>query len=407
MNQANKYQLIAVQASTISWTGYLDPSFSKIDGRPVILRTLSNIVSLRPDAKVVLVAPEYDKNSEILELRKEFPKLEFFFGYNDNPLKRLIAVCTAYEQEYLIRVDGLHFCVDMDFAYKMLSLAINNDLDCVKFPDDFPIHYTADIYSKRGLLAAEDYVEKTGERKYIVHPKYLMCRNRAFRTKDMGDGGQELPTYSLNVMRENRAVFQKIRFPRHVVTTQGIKLGDLASFHYEIAAQYINDDMDVLDIACGTGYGSKMLANFARSIIGVDIDEKLIEAINSSHDFPGNLFFEYGSAEKMRFPDGRFNALTSMETIDYVDEKKYLDEVFRVLKPGGIFILSSQQNRQDYISVNAVSERGYSIEVLVEKLDPFFEIIKIFSFKAGRIYFDDDLVGRNMMIVCRKRAKSD
>ncbi len=389
--------LIVVQASTVSWRGDVDPCYYNLDGKPVIHETLKRIRQQCPETKIVVVAPQYDENSELAQCRDDFENIDTFFGFDESPLERLIAVCEKYDSQYIIRVDGLHFCADMAVAREMLEFARTGKLDCVKLPDDFPVHYTADIYSRRGLLRARETIKLSGERKFEIHPKYLMFRDRGFGTEEYDD----LPEYSVEYMRKNRATFQKIRFPRHKVTSQSIPLGDLASFHYEIACRHLTRTMSVLDAACGTGYGSFMMADLVANVVGADLAEDVVRAIGSDAALPENIRFVTENVERLSFRDQSFDAVVSMETIDYVDEGVYLNEVRRVLKPGGVFVLSTQQNRAGYLSVNSVSESGYTLESIVRAVGESFEICKVYSFKAGRIHFEDDLVGRNLILVAK------
>ena len=50
---------------------------------------------------------------------------------------------------------------------------------------------------------------------------------------------------------------------------------EIEHVHRYLLAAHMSADKDVLDIACGEGYGSHVLAQAARSVCGVDIDEKL------------------------------------------------------------------------------------------------------------------------------------
>ncbi|MEM4188840.1 MAG: class I SAM-dependent methyltransferase, partial [Candidatus Hadarchaeum sp.] len=100
----------------------------------------------------------------------------------------------------------------------------------------------------------------------------------------------------------------------------------------------------VLDAACGTGYGSAMLATEGRAarVIGLDISrEAIVEASGKYGQIP-NLEFMLGSVEDLPFPDDSFDLYTSFETIEHVpNPRKLLAEAVRVLKPGGILLIST------------------------------------------------------------------
>jgi SAM-dependent methyltransferase len=98
---------------------------------------------------------------------------------------------------------------------------------------------------------------------------------------------------------------------------------------------------DVLDLACGSGYGSALLARYgARSVTGVDISPAAIDEAQSRYDVPGVRFVQ---GDALAAPvDGPFGAAVSFETIEHVDDPgRALDELVRVLAPDGVLVCSS------------------------------------------------------------------
>ena len=103
------------------------------------------------------------------------------------------------------------------------------------------------------------------------------------------------------------------------------------------------DGKKVLDAACGTGYGTYMLAEHAECVVGIDIDADLIHSLQKNND-RSNVSFRQMSIAKLEFEDASFDAVVSFETIEHVDEENqvaFLREVHRVLKPNGIFVVST------------------------------------------------------------------
>jgi SAM-dependent methyltransferase len=87
----------------------------------------------------------------------------------------------------------------------------------------------------------------------------------------------------------------------------------------------------VLDVACGTGYGTSML-----QAVGVDLS---LEALRYARRHPA----AYVAADAARLPFGRvFDAVVSFETIEHVpDPGRFVADCARVLKPGGVFLVST------------------------------------------------------------------
>ncbi len=95
---------------------------------------------------------------------------------------------------------------------------------------------------------------------------------------------------------------------------------EIAVFHYQRYKSILElcRDRVVLDIACGEGYGSRILSDTAARVYGVDIDaETIAEAVKKYAD--ENLAYMEGSAEKLEFPDDMFDVVVSFETIEHVD----------------------------------------------------------------------------------------
>lgn len=110
---------------------------------------------------------------------------------------------------------------------------------------------------------------------------------------------------------------------------------------YQFAANFIKG-LSILDVACGTGYGTNYLQhNGGRETTGVDISDEAIRFATKNYR-DTNLEFYVGDALKLDFPDSKFESVVSFETIEHVsDVNKYLTEVARVLEKSGLFIVSS------------------------------------------------------------------
>ena len=115
---------------------------------------------------------------------------------------------------------------------------------------------------------------------------------------------------------------------------------------YKYAKQFVKGKR-VLDAACGSGYGSKMLAEKAESVIGIDISEETIQYACDNY-LTSNVEFMVGSIEKLLFEDNFFDVVVSFETIEHVNEQiqnSFLKEIKRVLKDDGILIMSTPDKK--------------------------------------------------------------
>jgi ubiquinone/menaquinone biosynthesis C-methylase UbiE len=111
---------------------------------------------------------------------------------------------------------------------------------------------------------------------------------------------------------------------------------------YNEAIKQVKPNDTLLDIACGTGFGTAMLADAsAGKVIGGDIAKEAIEECRSSW-VKSNMTFQVMDGTQLPFPDNFFDTIVSFETIEHTTQyPKMLDEFYRTLKPGGQLILST------------------------------------------------------------------
>ncbi|WP_394217639.1 class I SAM-dependent methyltransferase [Halobacillus trueperi] len=103
----------------------------------------------------------------------------------------------------------------------------------------------------------------------------------------------------------------------------------------------------VLDLACGTGYGSLKIAKETKDkideIMGVDICEETLQYAVHNYYHP-LLTFKQGDAMDASLPQeiGTFDTILSFETIEHVkDDRLFVERMYDLLKPGGTLVLST------------------------------------------------------------------
>jgi ubiquinone/menaquinone biosynthesis C-methylase UbiE len=108
---------------------------------------------------------------------------------------------------------------------------------------------------------------------------------------------------------------------------------------YAFAGQFVAGK-DVLDVACGTGIGTEYLRKAgARSCTGIDIDAG---AVNYARVAYPDCAFVQSDASNLRLHDQSVDLVVSFETIEHLqDQQKFLQECWRVLRPGGLFVCST------------------------------------------------------------------
>lgn len=128
-------------------------------------------------------------------------------------------------------------------------------------------------------------------------------------------------------------------------------------YRYSSVKKYLTKDSKILDIACGTGYGSVVLDS--KDYLGIDVDPKTVEEASKNYGKFGK--FEVGNALNIDKKSASFDAVISLETIEHISREKhpeYMDELLRVLKPGGYLAISTPN--KDYSYKKRLIRRGWT-----------------------------------------------
>lgn len=100
----------------------------------------------------------------------------------------------------------------------------------------------------------------------------------------------------------------------------------------------------ILDISCGTGYGLSLLTGKGHELIGIDLSEKMIALAQENLTDSIDVTLMLAEVDAIPFKDASFDYVISMEAFHhYPDQKNALQEMYRVLKPGGMLILSDME----------------------------------------------------------------
>jgi len=145
---------------------------------------------------------------------------------------------------------------------------------------------------------------------------------------------------------------------------------------YHAAKELIKGKV-VLDIACGEGYGADILSVNAEKVFGVDIDADTIEHAKNTYK-KENIDFIKGSTDSIPLPDDSVDVVISYETIEHIDEesqKRFLNEIKRVLKKDGLLIISTPDkiNYSDrYAHTNEFHLKEFKKEEFILFLNNYF-----------------------------------
>ncbi|MFX0022354.1 MAG: class I SAM-dependent methyltransferase [Candidatus Hermodarchaeota archaeon] len=149
---------------------------------------------------------------------------------------------------------------------------------------------------------------------------------------------------------------------------------------YEWAKHFLTNSY-VLDNGCGTGYGTNFLANNkVKEIVGVDISKETISFAQKKYQRE-NLVFKQMNSLALDFLDKTFDAVVSFDVIEHIDEKfqeKFISEIYRVLKDGGILLIGNPNSLLTRLK-NPHHKKELTLDEFESLLKVFFKDVKLYG----------------------------
>jgi SAM-dependent methyltransferase len=125
---------------------------------------------------------------------------------------------------------------------------------------------------------------------------------------------------------------------------------------YEFARTQIKPGDAVGDFACGTGYGTVLMAGIASRVVGVDVDSRVIRQVSKRYAQSPNTRFLRSDLRKLTFSN-QFDLIVSFETIEHfspADIPRVLQVFARSLRPGGRLITSTPYRQERTAAAEAL-----------------------------------------------------
>lgn len=188
---------------------------------------------------------------------------------------------------------------------------------------------------------------------------------------------------------------------------------DLAAKYYDEKEKYLNSfeqnkllpmlgdvsDKKVLDIGAGTGRLAVYLQNRGADVTALDVSEKMLEIVKRKNKKVKTVI---GNAESLPFDDNYFDiAVAAFLIVHLKDPAKFFDEVYRVLKDDGIFVVTNI-NQKDPPLVKTEKEE-IIIESFYHRPEKIKEILESLAFKIeNEIFVREGENWINQIIVAKK-----
>ena len=151
---------------------------------------------------------------------------------------------------------------------------------------------------------------------------------------------------------------------------------------YRFAAARVHGQR-VLDCACGTGYGARLLCEqgSAARVVGVDIAATSIRYAWQYHGVNSAMFL-CASADRLPLAGASVEVITSFETIEHVpDDRALIEEFHRVLRPNGQLIVSTPN--QWPLKDTPFHVREYDRSSFVALLESRFDCLELYNQNSG------------------------
>ena len=150
----------------------------------------------------------------------------------------------------------------------------------------------------------------------------------------------------------------------------------------------------VLDAGCGTAYGTRILSEAGASdVVGIDIAEAVLDAVRP--DMPTGVRLDAGDIRELPFGDDRFDLVVCFEVIEHVEDPfSVLDELVRVMAPGGLLAISSP-NRGVYQPGNPHHCHEFRPDELAAELGVRLANVRLFrqdDYILSALMSDDDVL---------------
>ncbi len=112
----------------------------------------------------------------------------------------------------------------------------------------------------------------------------------------------------------------------------------------QVTQEYFKPDMEVLEFGCGTGSTAIIHAPYVKQIRGIDISSEMIKIAQGKAEAENinNVIFEQLTIEDLTVADETFDVVLGLSILHLLEDKEAaIAKVYKMLKPGGIFVTST------------------------------------------------------------------
>lgn len=138
----------------------------------------------------------------------------------------------------------------------------------------------------------------------------------------------------------------------------------MIQLYHHVATAVDLTGKEVAEVGSGRGGGSSYIKRYLqpKSMIGIDYSKNAIKFSNKQHSVEG-LSFMHGDAENLSLADESVDAIVNVESSHcYGSMKKFVEEVYRVLRPGGYFLFADLRPSEKMTALDeAFNAAGFEV----------------------------------------------
>lgn len=171
---------------------------------------------------------------------------------------------------------------------------------------------------------------------------------------------------------------------------------------YRFAANFVKDGDFIIDVPCGTGYGTVLLASGGNNVLGLDINKKTIDSASDMYRFP-NIEFRVADMMSDELPVADF--ITCLDGLEHVSPgRELIDRFHNALSDNGTLVVSVPINELKITGgvENPYHEEDYDYDSLNSLLGEYFSSVKIFGHDQYGIITSAKFAFDGLTAVCKK-----
>lgn len=112
----------------------------------------------------------------------------------------------------------------------------------------------------------------------------------------------------------------------------------------EITRSFLRPDMELLELGCGTGSTAILHAPHVKHILAIDISEKMLQIARNRANAQNisNITFRQSAIEDFSAADESVDMVLCLSILHLLEDREaVIDQVFKILRPGGLFVSST------------------------------------------------------------------